>query len=80
MIRECILYKNSEIVQYTNNKAIIRLTAFVCLAKNLQNMEPNNAHTKDPEAPMTVNTNINPINVSVEWYTGNMYSDIVVMA
>ena len=43
-------------------------------------MEPNNAHTKDPEAPMTVNTNVNPINEIAEWYTGNMYSDIVVMA
>lgn len=38
-------YKNSETAQYTNSKAIIRLTAFVCLAKNLQKMEPNNAHT-----------------------------------
>lgn len=38
-------YKNNETAQYTSNKAMIRFTVFGYLAKNLQKMEPNNAHT-----------------------------------
>ena len=61
-----LFYKNNAAAQYTSRKAIRRLTAFVCLAKNLQKADPNNAHTKDPEAPMTVRISVNPIRETVE--------------
>lgn len=61
-----LFYKNNAAAQYTSKRAIMRLTAFVCLAKNLQKTEPNSAHTKDPDAPITVSISVNPISETVE--------------
>lgn len=35
-----------------SKRAITVFTNLVCLEKNLQNTAPNNAHTKEPEAPI----------------------------
>ena len=45
---------------------MIAFTSFVCLEKNLQNAAPNNAHTKEPEAPIRVSMIVNPINAATE--------------
>lgn len=42
------------------------LTSFMCLEKNLQNAAPNNAHTKEPEAPIIDNIAVKPIKAVVE--------------
>lgn len=45
---------------------MIVLTSLVCLEKNLQNAAPNNAHIKEPEAPISDSTTVNPINAAAE--------------
>lgn len=46
---------------------MIIFTVFVCFEKNLQNADPNKAHTKEPEAPIKDNITVNPINAEREW-------------
>ncbi len=45
---------------------MIAFTSLVCLEKNLQNAAPNNAHAKEPEAPIRDSMAVNPINGAAE--------------
>lgn len=55
-------------------------TSFVCLVKNLQKAAPNNAQTKEPEAPIRDRIAAKITKPHTVLYTGKIYSEVAVIA